>query len=975
MEWLAHQNHKYNGLPVNVPMSVGDRYYAQDMARDFWYFMNALGIHLSTVMQQKEGVISGCEIKQGATPATFWLSAGICMAMIPVDTANGGWPPTPPDVIEQVIEPQLFQVGNVGVPVEVPLSMFPGIVANGSTFNYLKARYVDNETGDIRVKARSGGSYNYLTTPSYTLTCDPSLPTSGDGEVVISTFIVDSGYSALAILAPTQITVEGKWDYIIDSNDKLDTLISMSQSNHTEPAYLRILVKRGNWQNGMDVISGLPSGTAINLSTLGCRYFYGEPGSNITFAFNDALTHSCIGYNGMRPNWGMMGVIENIDILTLNTSGGETIGFRNCANISKCRVKSMTAGAGGQNYGFSFCERVVDCLTTFEAGVSGSTYIGFNQCNDVTGCMVQYDSYGYNPAFTGFNACDGVANSRILSMHYMANSALSYGFTGCHNLTNCDIQFSGGMVFTAQGYSNCHRIANCNVLISSQAATESIGFSMCTQINGSTADITTNVTGGTSVGLKNCDLCNLCEVAFSGDATLSTGYRGCTNVSNSIGTGAGGDKNYDLVIDSEDGLKLWQKSTSCKKVFIKEGTYTLSSSYGGTPGIFFDLDTMGTLEIECEAFATINCVASFAGTLYGFWRASAPSFGNRQFIKNLTFSVTNTNNAAANSHAVGIHNCGNIENCDIIVNSNIATTVNSIGISSSTRINNTRSRAYADLTGGIGSGFSGCSYINNSYGLGSGTANKGYGFVNCDNIENCTGTAYGSFAYGFYTCLQLTNCKGDAIAATANAFLECKDIVNCSCAPMGPLSYPFKQCQRMSNCSVVMGNYTMYAGYKDCQDLVNCRGEYTGVSLQTAMFDTCYRLSHCVAVLSASSGAVLFGFKLCEVLDGCRATCDGGVSGAWGFGNCAQLTLCWAKATGNAANGAGFYTCIGVSNCRGTGLATPGAGLGYGFFGCTKTSLCKIADAACKSATYNTSYADAAAGNACADTAAGGYNS
>ena len=84
---------------------------------------------------------------------------------------------------------------------------------------------------------------------------------------------------------------------------------------------------------------------------------------------------------------------------------------------------------------------------------------------------------------------------------------------------------------------------------------------------------------------------------------------------------------------------------------------------------------------------------------------------------------------------------------------------------------------------------------------------------------------------------------------------------------------------------------------------------------------------------------------------------------------------CNGSGTGSGATGAGrgFDSCNSVTACAGVGTSA-GVGVGYGFLNCKKMQQNKP-NGASKTATYSVSYADSGTANACADTAAGGYNS
>jgi hypothetical protein len=183
--------------------------------------------------------------------------------------------------------------------------------------------------------------------------------------------------------------------------------------------------------------------------------------------------------------------------------------------------------------------------------------------------------------------------------------------------------------------------------------------------------------------------------------------------------------------------------------------------------------------------------------------------------------------------------------------------------------------------------------------------------------------------------------------------------------------------ERFENVKVALTNTSTnnaFAFYQ-CTNLIGCTGTSTVAATGEAHgFDTCSFLVDCVGTGNTTS-AVGIGFNSCDHLTNCVGTgIAGSVGSGYGFGTCNRLTNCIGNGSGGSAagNGNGFYNCVGVVLCRGKGLA-PG-GMGYGFIGCTKMQQ-NAPNGASKTATYNTSYADAGAGNACADTAAGGYNS
>ena len=213
--------------------------------------------------------------------------------------------------------------------------------------------------------------------------------------------------------------------------------------------------------------------------------------------------------------------------------------------------------------------------------------------------------------------------------------------------------------------------------------------------------------------------------------------------------------------------------------------------------------------------------------------------------------------------------------------------------------------------------------------------NASYGFCNCTNLTNCTGTGASTgtdYGYGFAFCTNLINCTGNGTGGSGGG-----------------------------------------GGFSSCTNLTNCTGNGIGANPGYG-FDNCTNLINCTGVGSGTGTGGGHGFSRCTTLTVCSGE-GNGTNGYRGDGYylCNSLTNCTGLGVGTGGGGYGFRTCIGLVLCMGRGLDS-GAGAGYGFSGCTKMQQNKPSDTS-KTATYNVSYADSGTGNACADTAAGGYNS
>jgi len=106
-----------------------------------------------------------------------------------------------------------------------------------------------------------------------------------------------------------------------------------------------------------------------------------------------------------------------------------------------------------------------------------------------------------------------------------------------------------------------------------------------------------------------------------------------------------------------------------------------------------------------------------------------------------------------------------------------------------------------------------------------------------------------------------------------------------------------------------------------------------------------------------------------------------GIKGAYSSGGlylinnikCKNLYIHDITGTAGNANATGIYLGTGITGCIIDNVQANGTGDGYGLLECNSCMNNKATN--CSTAPYYNSYADSSTGNACADTAAGGYNS
>jgi len=239
-----------------------------------------------------------------------------------------------------------------------------------------------------------------------------------------------------------------------------------------------------------------------------------------------------------------------------------------------------------------------------------------------------------------------------------------------------------------------------------------------------------------------------------------------------------------------------------------------------------------------------------------------------------------------------------------------------------------------------------------------------YAFSQMNNLQNCKGTGTGSTSgagVGFQACNFLDGCIG--MGNGGNTTGQGSGINGCFY-----ISNSFGQ-------AVALGT-GIATGLEACTTISNSKGDATSVNGKASAFFNCSLVSGCDSTTLVSGTGNANGFEACSEVTSSSGFGRAGTTGTGsGFNGCSGVSSSRAEGRGGSVSGPGygFNTCIGVVNNRGVGTAA-GAGVGYGFFGSTKCQQNRP-NGASKTATYNTSFADSAAANACADTAAGGYNS
>lgn len=186
---LKHLNWKWL---TTVPYALGDRYYAQDLIRDFRFLQDVVGnLAYDTFGQNIPRKISGGVVTKGAGDTlNITLGRGWVAHSVEIPDTFASLPPSK------------MSADLTGVPVawgaQTNLAL-PLATLNGVAVNYVKVRYLESD-GNTRVRAKTLGTYAYETVTSCQFVVDTVAPTIYD--LVLTTFVGTAG-GAFTIADPT----------------------------------------------------------------------------------------------------------------------------------------------------------------------------------------------------------------------------------------------------------------------------------------------------------------------------------------------------------------------------------------------------------------------------------------------------------------------------------------------------------------------------------------------------------------------------------------------------------------------------------------------------------------------------------------------------------------------------------------------------------------------------------------------------
>lgn len=176
-----YRNPKYSGSP-SIPLSTGDRHYAQDLFRDFRYNQEQIGLAYSRMFGKDTAIIEGLNVSQG-TGHTINITSGKAITLFTVTllSRSGAWAVPPTTETDDIVI--LIRVNS-----DITNQAIAGAVTDGTTVNYVKLSYTETD-GNTRPRARKAGTYAYEVEPDYVLTVNDTAATNY--EVTLETFTTD----------------------------------------------------------------------------------------------------------------------------------------------------------------------------------------------------------------------------------------------------------------------------------------------------------------------------------------------------------------------------------------------------------------------------------------------------------------------------------------------------------------------------------------------------------------------------------------------------------------------------------------------------------------------------------------------------------------------------------------------------------------------------------------------------------------
>lgn len=449
-------NRQYNSNTTPYPKGIGDRYYGQDWARDFWFTLDRIGHSLVDAFRDTEKILVSIDGDIEIGSSYTEIDIPICIGYVPFSV-------TVLDEDEDWELPPASKSTDVTTRVETTAQTdfdISDATLDGSTTNYLKLAYTEAD-GESRTQEFGSSSWVYSIEPSFTITADSTAPT--DYEILLATFVGDGSSSLTitqedptlpkAVSDPTSdneltrksyvddnistltsdITYLNASTYVVDSDDALEAWANNTSGND----YTSVLIKTGTWT----------SANPVNLTTTGTKVVVGETGSVLSFTSSYAIRYTTLPDD---PEYWM----DNVTI-SLSDDSNVIYGFMFCNNMRNCKATvANSATSSVTAYGFYECKNIKDSSSIVTGDTSNNA--GFMDCENCINCIGT--STSDSESASGFSNSTNLINCEGTGT--CTDDGLSYGFYSCKRVRGCD-GIGTSVNDNGYGFYICRTTSNC----------------------------------------------------------------------------------------------------------------------------------------------------------------------------------------------------------------------------------------------------------------------------------------------------------------------------------------------------------------------------------------------------------------------------------------------------------------------------------------------------------------------------------
>lgn len=562
---IKHHNFDYAAGPT-FPEAVGDRYYCQDLARDYWSKIDDAGKKVAAGFTAFPVLLKDSNMTKGTNWDDLDIPAakGIVEFEVDVPLSYAALPPT-------VTQEDIYVRIETSAETDFDIS---GATLDGVTTNYVKVTY--NETnGSSRTRAKKAGTYVYEKAISYTITVTPAAPTNKD--LVLGTVVGDGATFLTIVSYPRTRRYGDEYDYVISSQDEFDIIIDRTAANQyrIKDNIKSIFVKylAGGYQMTGATSPLFAGDTWGYIETNDCTRIVFEPG-----AFIDM--HQNIGYIEVDTDYCYLdGVSVQGDKGAASAITRSFLLNANYVTFANCEAKTRLSNAIGSGfegsgtaihnknsryigcivtdydssanqYAFYLCHNLDNSYVYDIAGTGTNMYL-FYQCYNINNTEIDKIDHSGGTVCAAFYQSENINNAIISDFDSDANLRPVTSCYNCSNITVSDIQSSASAV----GFMECKRITNCKVIQIdvTAGASNCAAFYDCENISNCYAEDIDQTGTGAAYGFRLCDRLTCCE-AQDIDSTASNyhGFFECNELSSCFAR------------TCEDGFNTCKQVTGCQ---------------------------------------------------------------------------------------------------------------------------------------------------------------------------------------------------------------------------------------------------------------------------------------------------------------------------------------------------------------------------------------------------------------------------